>query len=168
MSADALSRRDRAHLLCPLNRRLHPAPGRCGVRLDYSALPDITIRERARERRVQLRMNRNEARLPALAGPDSKSGMRSVERQVAHFEVERLGHPQACSPLFEHQELRLRIGGEADDGVDLFGFEVLGELFDALRGRAILGLGIPSARASPSYNFGRQGQNPPGIPFCKA
>ena len=161
MSAYALSRRDRAHLLCSFHRGLHPAPGRRGMHFDYPALPHASIRERTRERRVQLRVYRHQARLAALARPDPERGMRTVKRQIAHFEIKRLGHSQPGAPLFEHKELRLRVGGETDDGVDLVRLQILRQFLDALGSRAILGLGIPSARPAAAYNLSRQGQNPP-------
>ena len=44
-----------------------------------------------------------------------------IERQVAHFEVQRLRDSQPCPPLLEHQQLRLpeepeRAGRCSDDG----------------------------------------------------
>lgn len=155
VSAYALTGRDRAHLLRPFHRCLHPAPCRRGVRLDYPALPHASIRQRAHERRVQLRMYRYKAGLAALAGPDSQCGMGRFQRQVAHFEVERLGYSQAGAPLLQHQKLCLRVWGETDDGVDLVGIEVPGEFPDALWIRAVLGLGIAPARPAAAYNLGR-------------
>ena len=63
---DPLPRRNRAQLLRTLHRRLHPSPGGRGMRLDDSALADISISEGTAERSVQLRMHRYKPGLAAL------------------------------------------------------------------------------------------------------
>ena len=95
------------------------------MRLDDSALTYAPVRECATKCPVQLRMHRHQPRLVALAGsyPDRRIG--GIEGQVAHFEVERLGHAKAGPSLLQHQQLRLRIRRSFDDGVHLVGFEVL-------------------------------------------
>ena len=67
VSADALACLEGAHLLGSLHSGLHPTPCRRGVRFDYPALPEASIRKRARERRVKLRMNRHQARLSSFS-----------------------------------------------------------------------------------------------------
>ena len=161
VSADALACLEGAHLLGSPHSGLHPAPGSCRMRLDYPALPHASIRERARERRVKLRMDRHKPRLASLAGSDPECRVRCFQRQVPYFEIERLGHSQAGSPLLKHQELGLGVRGKSDDGVHLVGLKIFGKFLDALWSRAVLGLGIASARSAVSYNFscciGRQG-----------
>lgn len=117
------------------------------MRLHYPALPHAPIRKPARESRIQLRVDWNQAPFASLAGYDSKGGMGRFQRQVSHFKVERLGHPQAGPPLLEHKELCLWVGGEVDDGVDLVGLKVLRKFPDALWSSSVLGLGIAARGA---------------------
>ena len=64
--SDSPPRRNRAQLLSPFHRRLHPAPGCCGMSLDDSYLTDVPIGQGAAQRPVQLRMHRHQRDLPPL------------------------------------------------------------------------------------------------------
>ena len=79
---------------------------------------------------------------PWAFGTHSQRRGGRIERQVTHFEVERLGHTQTGPPLLEHQQHRLRAGGCSDDGVHLVGFEVFGYALLALGYCAVLCFGV--------------------------
>ena len=120
---------------------------------------EAAVVEAQPKRRLELGVDRDDARALALPSPDPQRRAVGVQLEVAGLQRQGLGDAKAGAPLDQHHESRGGVRGLADQVLDLGRFEIFRQATfppGLLTHRAVFGV-QPAARG-PTCGPGRRGR----------